>query len=138
MRPTDVSVEHRTPELTPVGAAPRQSRRSRSQIVLGCIGLVLVATGVLLGTLTAREEWAPPLKLSVIHEQDGQSVAKVNWGSTGPIAAQLDIVAQGQILWSFPLARSAAQNVTLPSSLLGPESRVIVVSGGHTLRRVDG
>jgi hypothetical protein len=139
VRPTDVSVEHRTPELAAVGEVPRQGRRSRSQIVLGCIGLVLLATGVLLATVTARREWAPPLELSVIHEQDGQSVAKLNWGSTGPIVAQLEVVAEGRVQWSSPLSRNAAaQNVILPSSLLGPQSRVIVVSKGHTLRGVDG
>ena len=139
MRPKDVSVEHPTPELAPEGETPRRSRRSRSQIVLGCIGLALVAAGVLLASVTARKEWVPPLELSVIHEQDGQSVANVNWGSTGPLAAQLDIVAEGKVLWSAPLSQNdAVQNVPLPSSTLGPRSRVIVVSRGHTVRGVDG
>ncbi len=135
-RLTDVSVEDRAGELADETAG--QSRRSRAQIVLGCVGLILVATGVLLATVTARKEWTPPLELSVTHEHDGQSVATVNWGSTGPIAAQLDIVAEGKVLWSSPLDRSGAvQSVILPRGLLTPDSLLIVASGGHTLRGVD-
>ena len=122
-----------------MGELPRQGRRWRSQFVLGCIGLVLLATGVLLAAVMARKELAPPLQLSVLHEPAGRSVANVQWGSTGPIRAQLEVVVAGKVLWSVPLSRNAAaQDVTLPRSLLGPKSRVIVASKGRTLRRVDG
>jgi hypothetical protein len=103
------------------------------------MGLILLATGALLATVSARGEWNPPLELSVTHQQGRQSVANVNWGSTGPVAAQLEVVAGGRVLWSSRLSRRATlQNVILPSGLLGSESRVLVVSKGHALRGVDG
>ncbi len=129
----------RTPELATVGEVPTQAGRSRSQILLGCIGLVLLATGALLATVTARKEWNPPLELSVIQGQVSQPVANVNWGSTGPMVAQLEVVAEGKVLWSSPLSRNAVvQSIILPTGLLGAGSRVLLVSKGHTLRRVDG
>jgi hypothetical protein len=139
VRRTDVSVEHRAPYLAAADEVPRWARRSRAQIVLGCVGVVLVAIGVLLATVTARKEWTPPLQLSIVHGKAGQSVATVGWGSTGPVVAQLEVVADGRVLWSSELSRNAAaQNIILPSSLLGPTSHVVVVSKGHTLREVDG
>ncbi len=118
---------------------PGTARRSRSQVVLGCIGLVLFATGILLAAVTAGKEWEPPVELSVVHDQAGRLFASVEFGSTGPTALRLEVVAHGKVLWSFPLARhAAAQRVILPSRLLGPKSRVVVVSKGHTLREASG
>jgi hypothetical protein len=128
-----------TPELAPVADGPRPVRRSRTQIVLGCIGLALLAIGAVLATVTARKEWTPPLELSVTQGPAGQPVADVNFGSKRPTDARLEVVGEGRVLWSSPLTGSgAAQNVVLPASLLDPKSRVVLVSGGHTLREVDG
>jgi hypothetical protein len=55
------------------------------------------------------------------------------------MVAQLEVVAEGKVLWSSPLSRNAAvQSIILPTGLLGAGSRVLLVSKGHTLRRVDG
>ena len=143
MRRTDVNVEQQAPERAPVGdltrRARRRARRSRVQIVMGCIGLVLVALGVLFATVSARRELVPPLELSIVHDPAGQSVATVEWGSTAPLIAQFQIVAAGRVLWSSALSPNAApQYFILPSSLLGPTSHVVVVSQGTTLREVGG
>ena len=68
-----------TPGLAPVAGGPRASRRSRIQIVLGCIGLALLAIGAFLATATARKEWTPPLELSVIQGRAGQPVADIKF-----------------------------------------------------------
>lgn len=128
-----------TPGRAPVADGPRASRRSRLQIVLGCIGLALLAIGAFSATATARKEWTPPLELSVTQGPAGQPVADVNFGSEGPIVARVEVVARGRVLWSSPLLRNtAAQSVILPTSLLAPSSRVRLVSSGHTLRQVGG
>lgn len=116
-----------------------QAHRRRPQVLLGCIGLVLVAAGLLAATLTARKEWTPPLEVSVIRGHAGQSVADVQLGSAGPIVADLEVTGEKKVLWSYPLSPTTAlQTVDLPGSLLRPGSQVAVVSKGHTLRWVDG
>lgn len=117
----------------------RRSRRSRSQIALGCIGLALFAIGASLATVTARKEWIPPPELSAIHGPAGQLVAGVRLGSAGPIAARLEVITGGRVLWSSPLSRNtAAQSVVLPVGFLHLRSHVLLVSNGHILREVDG
>ena len=119
-----------------MGVVPRQARLSCSQIVLCCIGLLPIVTGFLLATVIARKEATPPLKLSVIDDQAGQSVANVSWGSTGPIGAQLEIVDEGRVLWPLPLSGGAVeQRVILPSNLLGSGLRVSFASKGHSFAR---
>jgi hypothetical protein len=107
--------------------------------MLGCVGVVLVAAGVLLATVKAEPEWVPPLELSVVQGHAGHTVASVQLGSAGPIAAQLVIVADERLLWSTSLSRETGrQNVVLPSRLLLPGSLVLVESHGQSLREVDG
>ena len=89
----------RTPELAPVGDVPRQAGCSRTQVVLGCIGVALFAIGVLMATLTARREWATPLEMPVAHQLAGPSVATEKPGSTGPGGAGLEVDSEGGISW---------------------------------------
>lgn len=118
---------------------PVPARRSRLQFLVGCIGLVLVAAAVLLATVTAGKEWVPPLELSVAHDPSGQSVATVTWGSTVRTDGQLEIVAGSSVLWSSPVPRDpGTQSLALPSGILRPGTRVVLVSNGQPLREVDG
>ncbi len=141
-RPTEITMSPLntgSPELAPIAEVPRRAGHSRSQVVLGCIGLALLTIGAFSATATARKEWTPPVELSVTHGSAGQPVAEVDFGSKGPITARLEVVTEGRILWSSPLSRNAAtQNVVLPAGLLDPQSRVLLVSSGQTLREVDG
>ncbi len=122
-----------------VDEVPGPRPRWRHQMALGFVGIALVAAAVLVAALSARTEWAPPLELSVVRGQAGQSVATVNWGSTRPAAAELEIVTGGRVQWSSPLPRGAgAQSLVLPGDLLGPGSQVAVAAKGRTLREVDG
>ncbi len=69
----------------------------------------------------------------------GRAVADVQLGSAGPVAATLEVRNDGHAVWRSSLARTtAAQSVDLPSGLLAKGSRVLLVTEGHTLRRVDG
>jgi hypothetical protein len=121
-----------------MSAVPERSRRARSQLALGCAGLALFAIGASFATVTARKEWIPPPELSVIHEPAGQFVAGVTLGSAGPVAARVEVVSAGKVLWSAPLSRrTAAQSVVLPAGQLPSGSHVLLVSSGHTLREVD-
>ncbi len=134
-----------------------RTRRARSQQVLGGLGLVLFALGASLATVSSLKEWTPPPELSiatappelsiatappalsVVGGTTGRSVAEVQLGSAGPIAANLEVTRGGRRVWRSPLARTtAAQNVAIPTDLLHKGSRVLLVSGGHTLRAVDG
>lgn len=118
---------------------PTQSRRSRDQVMLCGVGLVLVMAGVALATVTARSDWTPPLELSVIHEQAGGTVALVAGGSAGPIVDQLEIRAGRTVLWSRPLSHDGAGGrIRLPSALLVPASRVALTAKGRIVREVDG
>ena len=127
------------PGPAPSPPAPRTSRRSRPQVVLGCVGLALFALGATIATVAALPAWQPPPELSIATNTTGHSVADVQLGSAGPITARLEIRTDGKTVWRSSLARTtAAQSVDLPASTLRKGSRVLLVSGGRTLRRVDG
>jgi hypothetical protein len=115
------------------------TRRPRSQVVLGCLGLVLFALGASLATVTSLKEWTSPPELSVVSGTTGRSVAEVQLGSAGPIATGIEVTRSGRRVWQTRLApTTAAQSVDLPARLLHRGSRLLLVSGGHTLREVDG
>ena len=127
------------PDTLSSGPPPRKSPHSRSQVLLGCLGLVLFVVGATVATVSSLGDWTPPPELSIATSPVGHSVAAVQLGSAGPIAAQLEIRNGGRTLWRSSLARTTAtQSVDLPARLLRGGSRVVLVSGGHTLRRVDG
>jgi hypothetical protein len=127
------------PVLKSPGQPPGRTHRARSQFVLGCIGLALVAIGASAAVAAAQEEWVPPPELSIEVGQGQAPVASVDLGSAAPISAALKVVTRGRVLWSVPLSStSAAQNVVLPADALHPGSRVLLVAGGRTLRSVDG
>jgi hypothetical protein len=117
---------------------PRPARRSRSQVLLGSLGLALFALGATLATVPSLKEWTPPPQLSVATSPAGLSVAEVELGSAGPIAATLEVRTGGRTVWRSSLAQTtAAQRVDLPTGLLRKGSRVALVTGGHRLREVD-
>jgi len=123
----------------PTSSPPSRTRRSRSQVLLGCLGVTLFALGATLATAAALKDWTPPPELSVATSATGHSVADVQLGSAGPVAARLEVKSRGRTAWRSNLARTtAAQSVDLPARLLGPGSRVVLVAGGHNLREVDG
>ena len=127
------------PGPAPSPPAPRRPRRSRPQVVLGCVGLALFALGATIATVAALPAWTPPPELSIATNTTGHSVADVQLGSAGPITARLEIRTGGKTVWRSSLARTtAAQSVDLPASTLRKGSRVLLVSGARTLRRVDG
>jgi hypothetical protein len=118
---------------------PRRRRLSRSQVVLGSLGLALFALGATLATLASLSEWTPPPQLSVATSPAGRSVAEVELGSAGPIAATLEVRTGGRTVWRSSLAQTAAaQRVDLPTGLLRKSSRVVLVTRGHSLRAVGG
>jgi hypothetical protein len=118
---------------------PRPTRRSRSQVLLGSLGLALFALGATLATVASLNEWTPPPQLSVATSPAGRSVAEVELGSAGPVAATLEVRTGGHAVWRSSLAQTtAAQRVGLPTGLLRKGSRVVLVIGGHGLRVIDG
>ncbi len=122
-------------------APPRSERshRSRPQVLLGFVGVALFALGAALATAASLKDWTPPPELSVATSATGHSVAEVQLASSGPVAAQVQVRHGDRTVWHSDLARTtAAQHVDLPTHLLGKGSRVVLVSDGHTLRRVDG
>jgi len=128
---------------SPVVASPSQpphgTHRVRSQLALGCAGLMLFAVGASLATATARTEWVPPSELSIDVGQVGQPIASVDLGAAAPISPHLAVVTGARVLWSAPLSsNSATQNVVLPADLLKPDSRLLLVAGGRTIRSVYG
>lgn len=142
-RDPTASVESRPNDARPdpasSPAAPSRTRRSRSQVVLGCVGLALFALGATIATVAALPAWTPPPELSIATSPSGHSVAEVQLGSAGPITARLEIRTGGKTVWRSSLVRTTAgQSVDLPASTLREGSRVLLVSGGRTLRRVDG
>ena len=134
----------------------RTTRPDRSQVMLGGLGMLLFALGASLATVSSLNEWTPPPELSIasgptdlsvvgtpalsaISGTTGHSVAQVQLGSAGPIAASLEVTKGGRRVWMTPLARTTAvQSVQIPHNLLHKGSRVLLVSGGRTLRSVDG
>ena len=127
------------PDPVSSARAPGMKRRSRSQVVLGCLGLTLFALGASLATVTSLKEWTPPPELSIVSGAAGRPAAQVRLGSAGPISAALEVTFLGKTVWLSGLARTtAAQNVDLPASPLLHHSQVLLVSNGHTLRQVDG
>jgi len=124
----------------PASSPPRpgRTRRARSQVLIGCLGLALFALGATLATVPALKDWTPPPELSVATSTTGRSVAEVQLGSAGPVAATLEVRNGGRAVWRSSLARTtAAQSVDLPTGLLNKRSRVVLATEGHTLRRVD-
>ena len=118
---------------------PNRNRRSRPQMLLGCLGVALFAVGATLATVAALKDWTPPPELSIATSAVGHSAADVQLGSAGPVAAQLEIKTRGRTVWRSSLARTtAAQSVDLPAGLLSQGSRVVLVAAGHRLRVVDG
>jgi len=112
--------------------------RARAQLVLGSVGLLLVAGGAACAVAAAQQEWVPPAELS-IEVSRGEPVASVDLGTAAPIRAHLAIVRRGRVLRSVPLSpHGAAQNVVLPAAALRPGSRVLLVAGGRTIRSVSG
>jgi hypothetical protein len=108
-------------------------------LVLGAVGLALVAVGASFAVAAARAEWVPPPELSIAVGQGERPVASVDLGTAAPIPAHLAVVVRGRVRWSAPLSSdSAAQNVVLPADLLHPGSRVLLVAGGRTIRSVYG
>jgi hypothetical protein len=127
------------PALKALGQTPGRTHRARSQLVLGAVGLALVAVGASVAVAAAREEWVPPPELSIAVGQGERPVTSVDLGTAAPISAHLAVVARGRVLWSAPLSSdSAAQNVVLPADLLHPGSRVLLVAGGRTIRSIYG
>ncbi len=124
--------------VSPTGE-PGRTRRSRRQVVLGCLGLALFALGASLATVAALKEWTPPPELSVVSGTTGRPAVEVQLGSAGPIAAELQVRNAGRTVWRSGLARTtAAQRVDLPARVLDDDSRVSLVADGHTLRVVSG
>jgi hypothetical protein len=118
---------------------PRPTVRSRSQVLLGSLGLALFALGATLATVAALNEWTPPPQLSVATSPAGRSVAEVELGAAGPVAATLEVRTGGHAVWRSSLAQTTApQRVGLPTGLLRGGSRVALVTGGHSLRVIDG
>ena len=116
-----------------------RSRHSRRQVLLGGLGVALFALGATLATVASLKDWTPPPELSITTATTGRSVAQVQLAAAGPVAAQVEVRHGDRTVWRSDLVRTtAAQNVDLPTHLLGKGSRVVLVSGGHTLRRVDG
>jgi hypothetical protein len=127
------------PALKALGQPPGRTHRARSQLVLGAVGLALVAVGASFAVAAAREEWVPPPELSIAVGRGERPVASVDLGTAAPISAHLAVVARGRVLWSAPLSSdSTAQNVVLPADLLHPGSHVLLVAGGRTIRSVYG
>jgi hypothetical protein len=126
------------PVLESPGQPPGRTHRARSQFVLGCVGLALVAVGASFAVAAAQEEWVPPPELSIAVGQ-GQAVASVDLGTAAPISARLAVVTRGRVLWSVPLSsNSGTQNVVLPADVLHPGSHVLLVANGRTIRNVYG
>ena len=126
------------PVLESPGQPPGRTHRARSQFVLGCAGLALVAVGASFAVAAAQKEWVPPPELSIEVTQ-GEPVASVDLGTAAPISAHLAVVTRGRVLWSVPLSsNSGTQNVVLPADVLHPGSHVVLVAGGRTIRNVYG
>jgi DNA helicase-2/ATP-dependent DNA helicase PcrA len=126
------------PVLGSAGRPSGRTHRARSQFVLGCAGLALVAVGASFAVAAAQKEWVPPPELSVELRQ-GEPVASVDLGTAAPIPAHLAVVTRGRVLWSAPLSsKSGTQNVVLPADVLHPGSRVLLVAGGRAIRNVYG
>jgi hypothetical protein len=129
------------PVLESPGQPPGRTHRPRSQFVLGCIGLALIAGGASIAVAAAQKEWVPPPELSieVRHGQVERPVASVDLGTAAPISAHLAVVTRGQVLWSIPLSsNSGTQNVVLPADVLHPGSQVLLIADGRTIRNVYG
>jgi hypothetical protein len=125
------------PALAAIPESPARTRPARSQLVLGCAGLALVAAGASVAVAAAREEWVPSPELSV--GAGPRPVASVDLGPAAPVRARLEVVTGGRVLWSAPLAPAGTtQDVVLPADVLRGGARVLLVSGGKTIRDVSG
>ena len=83
--------------------------------------------------------WTPPPELSIAQSSNDQSVARVQLGSAGPVAARLEITESGRTVWHRDLAKTTGtQNVDLPANLLHKGSRVELLAQGQALRWVNG
>jgi hypothetical protein len=119
------------------GQHPRRSRRT--QVALGCAGLALFALGATIATEAAGADRVPPPELSIAGSQGGNLVATVDLGSAAPVAARLEMIGDGRVLWSTPLSQNTGtQTVTLPYDLPHSGSDVVLVAGGEDIRSVSG
>ena len=114
-------------------------RPRRSGVLLGCLGLALFAVGAIVATKPAIGVWTPPPEVSIAQSTKDQSVAQVQLGSAGPVAARLEITESGRTVWHHELDKTTGtQNVDLPADLLRKGSRVELTADGQTLRWVSG
>jgi hypothetical protein len=120
-------------------AASNGSRPRRIGILLGCVGVALFVLGAIVATEPALSVWTPPAELSIAQSSNDQSVARVQLGSAGPVAARLEITESGRTVWHRDLAKTTGtQNVDLPANLLHKGSRVELLAQGQALRWVNG
>jgi len=129
------------PVLESPGQPPGRTHRARSQFVLGCLGLALIAAGASVAVTAAQREWVPPPELSIEvgQGQVERPTVSVDLGTAAPVSAHLEAVTGGRVLWSAPLSpNSATQNAVLPAGVLRPGSHVLLVAGGRTIRSVYG
>jgi hypothetical protein len=129
------------PVLESPGQPPGRTHRARSQFVLGCLGLALIAAGASVAVAAAQKEWVPPPELSIEvgQGQVERPAVSVDLGTAAPVPAHLEVVTSGRVLWSAPLSpNSAPQNAVLPAGVLHPGSQVLLVAGGRTIRTVYG
>jgi hypothetical protein len=120
-------------------AASNGSRPRRIGILLGCVGVALFALGAIVATVPALRVWTPPPELSIAQSSNDQSVARVQLGSAGPVAARLEITESGRTVWHRDLAETTGtQKVDLPAHFLHQGSRVELLAQGQALRWVNG
>lgn len=125
------------PAMADPSKQPRPSWRA--QFALGCAGLALFALGATVATEAAGADRVPPPELSISRGQAGKLVATVDLGSTAPVAARLDLIGLGRVLWSTPLAQNTGtQTVTLPYERPHSGSDLVLVAGGKNIRSVSG
>jgi hypothetical protein len=101
--------------------------------------LALFALGATIATEAAGADRVPPPELSIAGSQGGNLVATVDLGSAAPVAARLEMIGDGRVLWSTPLSQNTGtQTVTLPYDLPHSGSDVVLVAGGEDIRSVSG
>ncbi|HXZ62532.1 MAG TPA: hypothetical protein VEG62_07310 [Acidimicrobiales bacterium] len=117
--------------------APKQTRRSRTQVLLALAGAALLLVGVGVATMASLKQWTPPPELAVTGVSGGHPVAQVQLGSAGPVPAQLWLSHNGHLLRVSDLARTTAvQDVPLPAIAGTQGSRVALLVNGKALRLV--
>jgi hypothetical protein len=116
-------------------------RRRRPQpgvVLAAALTAVLVGGAVAAASLTARSEWSVPTQLALQYVAPGQVAAEIHLGSASVLPARLDVVRDGQVMFSKPLANAPATvTIELPSSVTLGGPQVRLVTGGHVLREVQ-